>query len=115
MAVRSPAVVFAALVERVLHGPAHASPAQRQACAGTAPATGHGLPPAVEPVVAKIRANAYKVTDEDIAGLKAAGLDDDQIYDLSCATAVGVAQRRLATALAALDAADVATHARKGA
>jgi alkylhydroperoxidase family enzyme len=94
--------VFAALVERVLRGPAHTSVEQRAVCAGTTPAVGHGLPPAAEAVIEKIRRHAYKVTDEDVAALRAAGLDDDQIYDLTAATAVGVAQRRLAAAMAAL-------------
>jgi alkylhydroperoxidase family enzyme len=64
---------------------------------------GEGAPGAVAAYIAKVRDNAYRVTDEDIAALRAAGLDDDRIFELSVATAIGQADRQHAAAIAALD------------
>ena len=52
-------------------------------------------------MIAKIRANAYKVTDEDIEALKQAGRSEDEIFELTCAAAVGVSIHRASRALAA--------------
>ncbi len=101
MASKDPREVFEALVARVLRGDGVTSNAVRGAAAGSGDA---GLAERVAPVVAKIRAHAYKITDEDIATLRAAGFpDDDDIFELTIATTVGVAQRRLDAAMAAID------------
>jgi hypothetical protein len=92
---------FAALVERVVDGQGTAPAAVRAAAAGTGSA---GLPESAAPVIDKIRRHASRVTDEDIASLRAAGLDEDTIYELTVAAALGVAQRRLTAALEAIDA-----------
>jgi hypothetical protein len=55
--------------------------------------------------VAKVRTHAYKITDEDVAALRAAGWDDEGIYELTIATSVGEGLRRLDIGLAALRAA----------
>ena len=49
-----------------------------------------------------VRRNAYRITDADIAALRAEGLSEDAIFELTVATAVGAAERRLAAGLAAL-------------
>jgi hypothetical protein len=54
-------------------------------------------------LVAKVAKNAWKVTDEDVAAAKAAGLTDDDIYELVICAAIGKATRQLDSALAALD------------
>jgi alkylhydroperoxidase family enzyme len=53
----------------------------------------------------KVRAHAYRVTDEDVAALRAAGWTDETIYELTIAAAVGEGLRRLDVGLAALRAA----------
>lgn len=94
--VRPPGTVFAAIVERVLRGAGVTSVAQRAEAA--APSGGGAY-------LEKVRAHAYKITDEDIAALRAQGLSEDAIFELTIAAAVGVAQRRLAAAMEAIDAA----------
>lgn len=96
---RSPEVVQQALIERVLEGPGVTTPAQRQAAAGTG---SEGLPAEAVAVIEKVRKHAYKVTDEDIAALEAAGLDDDRIFELTIAAAIGVSKRRLEAAMRAI-------------
>jgi hypothetical protein len=66
-----------------------------------AAASGGDLPADLAPVIAKIRANAYKVTDEDIAALKKGGRSEDEIFELTIAAALGVSIHRASRALAA--------------
>jgi alkylhydroperoxidase family enzyme len=54
-------------------------------------------------LIDKVSKNAWKVTDEDVAAVKQAGMSDDQIFELSVAAALGQATRQLDAALAALD------------
>jgi alkylhydroperoxidase family enzyme len=42
------------------------------------------------------------VTDEDIEGLRSAGLDDDVIFELTVAAALGAGSKRLKVGLALL-------------
>ena len=67
-----------------------------------AAAQNQGLPPAMAPVVDKIARHAYRVTDEDIASLKAAGYSEDQIYEMVVSAAVGRAYSMAEKALAVL-------------
>jgi alkylhydroperoxidase family enzyme len=97
---RAPSIVFEALVDRVLRGAGVTTPEERAAAAGTGPVTG----PAAA-VIEKVRRWAHKITDEDIAALKAAGMTDDAIYELTIAAAAGVAKRRLDAAMEAIHAA----------
>ena len=90
-------------MDRVLDGPGVSTPAERRAASGTGT---EGLPPAVVAVIEKVRRHAYKVTDEDIAALKAAGLDEERIFELTIAAAVGVSNRRLEAAMKAIEAAE---------
>lgn len=96
---RSPAEIFADLERRVLTGAGVTSPAARAAAAGTASA---GVPAAFGGLLDKIRTAAYRVTDDDIQALTAAGLTDDEIFELTIATTVGVARRRHDAAMAAI-------------
>jgi hypothetical protein len=92
----------------VVETPATASPAVRAAAAANL-----GLEGARAALVAKVTRWAYKVTDEDVAAVKAEGASDDEIFELAVCAAIGEADRQLAGALAALDAATA--EDRKGA
>ena len=63
---------------------------------------GGAVPPAVDAYVTKVRECAYKVTDADIATIRAAGWDEEQIFELTIATALGAALRRQDRARAAM-------------
>lgn len=89
-----------ALVERILEGSGYASRGQRSAAFDNA-----GLEGPVSTVIDKVAKWSYKVTDEDIAAAKAAGLSEDQIFELVVCAAVGQATRQYDAALAALMAA----------
>lgn len=60
---------------------------------------------AVGRYVELVRRAAFRVTDAHHDALRAAGLDDDAIFELTLATAVGAAEERRAAGLAAIDAA----------
>jgi len=89
-----------ALVARILDGKGEAPPAQRRAAFERA-----GLTGALAALVDKVALNAHRVTDEDIAAVRAAGLSEEQIYELVVCAAVGQATRQLDAGLAALAAA----------
>jgi len=90
-----------AVVERAIRGDGKTSVADR-----TAAITGAHADPRVAALLGKVGRNAYKVTDEDIAAAKAAGLSEDAIFELVIAATFGQANRQLASALAALDEAE---------
>jgi alkylhydroperoxidase family enzyme len=95
---------FEDLERRLLVRPATLDPAVRQAAAG------HGeVPVALSTFVEKVRLHAYRVTDEDVDALKAAGYSEDQIFELTVATAYGAASRQLRKGLAALEEASATT------
>ncbi|MGY2876638.1 alkylhydroperoxidase family enzyme [Marmoricola sp. URHA0025 HA25] len=49
-----------------------------------------------------VREKAYRITDAHVDGLRADGLADDAIFELTVAAALGAADRRLAAGLALL-------------
>jgi alkylhydroperoxidase family enzyme len=55
-------------------------------------------PPAMEPYLAKVRSLARTVTDDDVAALKAAGIDEDVIFEQTVGAAIGEGLRRLEAA-----------------
>lgn len=59
--------------------------------------------PVLARYVAMVREGAHRVTDADISALRAHGLSDDAIFELTVAAALGEGQRRLAVGLALLD------------
>jgi alkylhydroperoxidase family enzyme len=86
-----------AIVARVVDGDGKSSSHRRaEAFAGTGPDQARAL-------IEKVTNHAYKVTDADIAAAKAAGLSEDQIFELVVCAAVGQANRQIESALAALD------------
>ncbi len=70
----------------VLAAPARTDPALRAAAA-----TGEGLTEPWESYTAQVRDASYRVTDDDIARLTAAGHTEDAIFEITVATAVGAA------------------------
>jgi hypothetical protein len=69
----------------------------RQAIAG-----GGAAPPGFEGFVANVREHAYRVTDEELLAMKAAGKADDEIFEVAVSAALGAAEKRLRAALAAI-------------
>ena len=60
------------------------------------------LPEALRGYVAKVHDHAYRVTDEDVAGLLAAGYSEDEVFELTAAAAVGAGLARLERARRAM-------------
>jgi alkylhydroperoxidase family enzyme len=59
-------------------------------------------PAAFGPFLEKVRRHAYRVTDEDVEALKAAGHSEDEIFELTVAAAVAAGLERRAAALRVL-------------
>jgi alkylhydroperoxidase family enzyme len=74
------------LIERLRTGSAAAKPA----------------PPELRAYLDKVRLEAYRVTDGDVAALVEQGFTEDEIFEHTVATAVGAGLERLEAALAAL-------------
>jgi hypothetical protein len=87
-----------AVEDAVLRSPGHSDPALRQSLASP-----REIPDDLRLLVEKIRRHAYKVTDEDVAVLKAT-YSDDQLFEIVLSAALGAAQDRLRSGLAALEA-----------
>jgi len=90
-----------ALVARILEGEGKASHAQRRAAFDNA-----GLTDPLSTLIDKVARHAYKITDENIAGARASGLSEDQIFEVVVCAAIGQATRQHETALAALKGRD---------
>ncbi|MGH7481994.1 MAG: hypothetical protein ACRELV_07550 [Longimicrobiales bacterium] len=60
------------------------------------------LPDLVRSFVDKVARHAYRVTDEDVATLRAAGYSEDAIFELAVSAAVGAGHSRLERGLSAL-------------
>ncbi len=52
----------------------------------------------------KLRRQAYRITDEDIAQLMALGYNEDEIFEVTVAVALGASMERLRAALDAIEA-----------
>lgn len=88
------------IARHVIETPATASQAVRKAAA-----TNQGVDATRAAFVATVTKWAYKVTDEDVAALKTAGVAEDEIFELAVCAALGESGRQLDAAMAALDAA----------
>jgi hypothetical protein len=87
------------LIARILERDGRASHAQRRAVFDNA-----GLAEPLIILIDKVAKHAYKVTDEDIAAVRASGLSEDQIFEVVVCAAIGRARRQYDTALASLEA-----------
>jgi hypothetical protein len=86
-----------ALIARVLDGNGKASPELRRAAFDNA-----GLGEPMRTLIQKVADHAYRVTDEDVAAVRVAGLSEDQIFEIVVCAAIGQASRQYKNALAAL-------------
>ena len=87
-----------AVVTRVLEGDGRASRTERRAAFENA-----GLAEPLRTLIDKVARQPTRVTDEDIAAVKASGESEDQIFELVVCAAIGQATRQYETALEALD------------
>ena len=85
------------LVTRVLDNKAEAPSELRRAAYDNA-----GLDEPMRTLIGKVANHAYRVTDEDVAAVRAAGLSEDQIFELMVCAAIGAADRQYSSGLAAL-------------
>jgi alkylhydroperoxidase family enzyme len=89
-----------ALVTRVLEGDGEASVKIRRAAFDNT-----GLEGPIRTLADKVAREAHLVSDEDFAAVRAAGLTEDQIFEIVVCAAIGHACRQYDAALEALDAA----------
>jgi alkylhydroperoxidase family enzyme len=80
---------LAVLEKAVLEEPGSVDPAIRRS------AFDGEVPDDLKAYVQKVRLHAYKVTDSDIDRLLAAGYSEDQVFEITVATAVGAGLGRL--------------------
>jgi hypothetical protein len=89
--------VFRALVDRVRHGDGTASPELRSQAFDN-----EGLTPPLDTLIGKVAAAPASVTEADFAAAEAAGLSQDQLFELVVCAAVGQSSRQYEAGLAAL-------------
>jgi hypothetical protein len=94
------------LVSRVLGSTGTAPPELRRAAFDDA-----GLDDPLRTLVNKVARHAHQVTDDEIGAVRAAGLSEDQIFEVAVCAAIGQADREYTNALAALAAATGETGA----
>jgi len=88
---------FRALQERIVTGEGRASREQR------ARAFSHtGLPQPLDGLLGKVATSPTQVTDADFAAARAAGLGEDELFELVVCAAVGLSARLYDAGLAAL-------------
>ena len=83
---------FDRLGQKVFEGPGRLDRAVRRAAGRRAL---DDLPEELRAYVAKVHDHAYKVTDDDVTGLLAAGYTEDEVFELTAAAAVGAGLSRL--------------------
>ena len=93
--------VFEQLRKRVIEGEGRTATSERRAAA-----SGSTSSPELDALLDKVRHHAHRVTDEDVASVRRSGHDEDAVFELTIAAAVGVASRRLELALDAIAAVD---------
>jgi hypothetical protein len=85
------------LTGRILKGKGESIPQQRQAAFDN-----FDLPEPLNVLINKVAYQAYKVTNSDIAAVKASGVTEDQLFELVICGAVGQASRQYQSGLTAL-------------
>jgi len=94
----------AALCEAVLGAPGQLERSRREAIV-----KGEAVEGPLGAYVAAVREHAYRVTDEQVAALSAAGLSDDAIFEATVSAALGASLMRFERARAAMEEANAAT------
>ena len=87
----------AGLRRAVFDSPGVSGLAERAAAASV-----DGVPPPLDAYVAKVDGAAYRITDADVAALKAAGCSEEEIFEVTVAAAVGAALRGLDAGMRAM-------------
>jgi len=87
----------AELIRTVLKAPAVTAPATRAAAYHN-----NELPPPLGEYAAKVQAESYRITDDDIQSLVAAGYAPDAVFEITVAAALGAAMQRLEAGLGIL-------------
>ena len=93
------AALLAEIERAVLEAPAHTSIERRRAAAARTETD-----PLLARYLGRVHDEAPSIGDADVAALKAAGHDEETLFELTVAAAVGAASHRCARALAALEA-----------
>lgn len=93
------------LNDALLRGSGHLDAATRQSLASA-----QSIPEPLAAYAEKVARYAYKVTDDDIAALRAAGYSEDQLFEATLSIAFGAAQTRLQAGLDALRTAAAAAR-----
>ena len=88
---------FRALRDRILTGEGRAPAEQRARAFGNA-----GLSPPLDGLTGKVATRPTQVTDADFAAARAAGLSEDELFELVVCAAVGQSARLYDAGLAAL-------------
>ena len=86
-----------ALEDRILNGEGRASPEQRARAFSNA-----GLSPPLDGLLGKVATRPTQVTDADFAAARAAGVGEDELFELVTCAAVGQSARLYDAGLAAL-------------
>jgi hypothetical protein len=89
--------LISALRQAVLENPARTDSALRQSAA-----TGEALAEPWLSYTAKVRDESWAMTDSDVDDLRAAGHNEDEIFEMTVAAAVGASLRALDAGLQAL-------------
>jgi hypothetical protein len=87
-----------ALIDRILDGAGTASRSQRRAAFDNT-----GLAEPVKTLIEKVATQAVAITDRDVAAARAAGLSEDQIFEIVVCAAAGQSTRQGEVAEAALE------------
>ena len=85
------------ILEQVLRGPGASRPDIRSAAAD-----GIGVPDDLQPLIAKIHASAYRVSDDDVSGLLTT-YDEDELFEIILSAALGASRQRLLAGLRVLE------------
>ena len=89
--------LYQRLVDRICKGAGESSIQLRQAAFDN-----KNMPEVMASLVNKVAYEAYKITDNDIAEVKAAGINEDQLFEIIICSAIGQASRQYKSGLAAL-------------
>ena len=89
--------LVAALRAAVFDSAGEVEPTLRQAAGA-----GGDLPERWAAYAAKVRDASYRITDDDVAALEAAGCSQEEIFEVTVAAATGAALHRLDVALRAM-------------
>jgi hypothetical protein len=90
------AILRDGVLQRVVEGNAESSPALRRAAF-----EGAGLSPDLKPLIDKVHAHAYLVSDEDVAIVQDA-YGDDPLFEIIVCASLGASHKRLQAGLKAL-------------